>query len=59
MLPSRPMTDLAVCVIATCNYIFGDVRVRVRRTVQLMVHDYAKATPYLPRTLDMCVFMKN
>ncbi|KAG1928640.1 interferon-induced very large GTPase 1-like [Pimephales promelas] len=31
MLPSRPITDLAVRVVATCSYIFEEVRVRRRR----------------------------
>ena len=49
MLPSRPITDLAVRVVAMCSYIFEEVRVRLRRWVRGMVRVCAYATPYLLR----------
>ena len=52
ILPSRPITDLAVRVVATRSYIFEEVRVRVRRRVRRMVHVNAYATPYLLRAPD-------
>ncbi|KAG1925389.1 diphosphomevalonate decarboxylase [Pimephales promelas] len=49
MLPSRPITDLAVRVVATCSYIFEEVRVRRRRRVRGMGRICAYATPSLLR----------
>ncbi len=49
---SRPITDLAVRVVATCSYIFEEVRVRLRRRVRRMVRVCAYATPYLLRAPD-------
>jgi len=49
MLPSRPITDLAVRVVATCSYIFEEVRVRQRGRVRGMGRVCAYGTPYLLR----------